>query len=58
MFNAVFYGIATAIAVIASYVNITDDMSQPVVSFALGMGVGTHVVLFAKAIVERQNYHD
>ena len=48
LFNIVFYGITTVIALVASYVNITDEVSQPIISIALGMCTGTHFMLFLK----------
>jgi hypothetical protein len=49
---SIVYGIFSVIGGFAIYTNLTDGISQPIVSMALGLGTGTHLVLFVKNLIE------
>lgn len=47
------YAVITAICAYASYVNLTDDLSQPIISLALGLGLGTHAAIFIRGMLRK-----
>lgn len=47
------YAAFTAIGLYASYINFTDDLFQPIISLALGLGVGTHGVMLLKWMMKK-----
>lgn len=47
----ILYGIFSVIGGIAMYTTMTDNLNQPIVTMALGLGLGTHLAVFIKGAI-------
>ena len=47
----ILYGIFSVIGGIAMYTTMTDNLNQPIVTMALGLGLGTHLAVFIRNLV-------